>query len=66
MFAYLGLLKDMKSRLNNLRVYVETNIVSAREYIYRWGNTVDGMKVEETLGEGSWVPVMVSADFLQL
>jgi hypothetical protein len=29
MFAYLGLLKDMKSRLNNLQVYVETYIIMA-------------------------------------
>ncbi|KAG1834942.1 hypothetical protein DFJ58DRAFT_670522, partial [Suillus subalutaceus] len=27
-------------------------------FIYMWGNTVDGAKVEETLGEGSWVPVL--------
>ncbi|KAG1789842.1 uncharacterized protein HD556DRAFT_1446632 [Suillus plorans] len=41
MFASLGLLKDMKSRTNNFRVYVETNIIKAREYIYKLGNTVD-------------------------
>ncbi|KAG2051670.1 hypothetical protein BDR06DRAFT_983445 [Suillus hirtellus] len=58
LFASLGFLKDMKSRLDNLRVYVKANIFTAREYIYKWGNTVDGMKVEEALGEGSWVPVM--------
>jgi hypothetical protein len=62
MFTSLGLRQDMKSRLENLRVYVTTNITRAREYIYRWGNTVDGIKVEEMLGEGSWVPVMVSLD----
>jgi hypothetical protein len=66
MFASLGLLKDMKSRINNFRVYVDTNIIKAREYIYNWGNTVDGTKVEETLGEGSWVPVLVSMISLPL
>jgi len=52
----------MKNCINNLRVYVSTNIVRAREYIYKSGNTVDGMKVEEMLGEGSWVPVLVSVN----
>jgi hypothetical protein len=62
MFTSLGLLKDMKSRINNLRIYVETNVVKAREYIYRSGHTVDGTKVEDVLGEGSWVPVLVSVN----
>ncbi|KAG1770346.1 hypothetical protein EV702DRAFT_1202394 [Suillus placidus] len=57
-FSSLGLVKDMKNRIKDLRVYVETNVVKAREYIYKWGNTVDSVKVEETLGEGSWVPVL--------
>jgi hypothetical protein len=59
-FSSLGLLKDMKSRINNLRIYVETNVVKARQYIYQLGHTVDGTKVEDLLGEGSWVPVAVS------
>ena len=62
MFSFLGLLKDMKNRITNLRVYTAAKIIRAREYIYKWGNTVDGLKVEETLGEGSWVPVLVSAN----
>jgi hypothetical protein len=33
----------------------------AREFIYREGNTVDGSKVQAILGEGSWVPTVVSA-----
>ncbi|KAG2063049.1 hypothetical protein BDR04DRAFT_992018, partial [Suillus decipiens] len=27
-------------------------------FIYRSGNTVDGSKVQTTLGEGSWVPTL--------
>ncbi|KAG2335864.1 hypothetical protein BDR05DRAFT_897599, partial [Suillus weaverae] len=27
-------------------------------YIYNLGNTVDGMKVGQMLGEGSWVPIL--------
>lgn len=62
MFSSLGLLKDMRSRLMNLRVYVTTKVVQAREFIYKYGNTVDGARVEQTLGEGSWVPTMVSTN----
>ncbi|KIK36743.1 hypothetical protein CY34DRAFT_93881 [Suillus luteus UH-Slu-Lm8-n1] len=58
LFSYLGLRKDMKSHLQNLRVYVTTKVVKAREFIYAFGNTVDGAKVEDALGEGSWVPIL--------
>ncbi|KAG2046937.1 hypothetical protein BDR06DRAFT_1014331 [Suillus hirtellus] len=58
LFPSLGLLRDMKSHINNLRVYVSANVIKAREYIYKSGNTVDGTKVGEILGEGSWVPVL--------
>ncbi|KAG2055077.1 hypothetical protein BDR06DRAFT_882917, partial [Suillus hirtellus] len=44
MFTSLGLLKDMWSQISNLQVYVTTNIVRAREFIYQGGNTVDGKK----------------------
>jgi hypothetical protein len=43
----------MKSHINNLQVYFTTNVVRAPEYIYQWGNTVDSVKVDEMLGEGS-------------
>ncbi|KAG2751869.1 hypothetical protein P692DRAFT_201683986, partial [Suillus brevipes Sb2] len=58
MFTSLGLVKDMQSRLINLRQYAMTKVKQAREYIYRQGNTVDGAKVDDALGEGSWVPVL--------
>ncbi|KAG2045453.1 hypothetical protein BDR06DRAFT_900654, partial [Suillus hirtellus] len=35
MFTSLGLCKDMKSHLQNLRIYITTNIVRAREHIYQ-------------------------------
>jgi hypothetical protein len=50
----------MRSRVVNLREYVMTRIVKARDFIYKNGNTVDGVKIQHTLGEGSWVPTMVS------
>jgi hypothetical protein len=62
LFASLGLLNDMRSRITKLRVYAMTNVVKARDFIYKWGNTVDGLKVEHALGEGSWVPTIVSAN----
>jgi hypothetical protein len=63
MFPFLGLLKDMRNRIENLRVYAKTSIVKAREYIFSMGNTVDGTKVEQALGDGSWVPVLVSVRY---
>ncbi|KAG2355785.1 hypothetical protein BDR07DRAFT_1248415, partial [Suillus spraguei] len=27
-------------------------------FIYTWGNTVDGLKVQATLGDSSWVPTV--------
>lgn len=62
MFGSLGLLKDMKSHIATLRVYAMAKVEKAREFIYKWGNTVDGSKVENTLGDGSWVPTIVSAN----
>jgi hypothetical protein len=62
MFGSLGLLKDMKSRIATLRVYAMAKVEKACEFIYKWGNTVDGPKVENTLGDGSWVPTNVSAN----
>jgi hypothetical protein len=61
LFGSLGLSEDMKRRINNLRVYVIATVARAREYIYNEGNTVDGAKVDRTLGDGSWVPTIVSA-----
>jgi hypothetical protein len=62
LFSSLGLLNDMKIRVSKLRVYAMARVVQAREFIYDWGNTVDGTKIEHTLGEGSWVPTVVSID----
>ncbi|KAG2739784.1 hypothetical protein P692DRAFT_201872909 [Suillus brevipes Sb2] len=58
LFGYLGLAKDMKFRVSNLRVYVTNKVAKAREFIYGLGHTVDGGKVKDALEEGSWVPVL--------
>lgn len=52
----------MKDRIINLRMYAMANVVKAREYIYQRGNTVNGSKVEDALGEGSWVPTLVGTN----
>ncbi|KAG2337979.1 hypothetical protein BDR05DRAFT_1004601 [Suillus weaverae] len=58
MFSFLGLARDMKSRLTNFRVYTKEKVLKAYNFIYRWGNTVDSTKVENALREGSWVPTL--------
>jgi hypothetical protein len=58
-FNLLGLFRDMRDRLMNLRTYCLPKVIKAREFIYTWGNTVDGSRVQATLGEGSWVPTVV-------
>ncbi|KAG2054238.1 hypothetical protein BDR06DRAFT_982465 [Suillus hirtellus] len=58
MFGFLGLARDMNNCINNLQAYMTANIVKARDFIYTWGNTVDDVKVENMLGEGSQVPVL--------
>jgi hypothetical protein len=35
-------------------------VTIAQGFIYELGHTVDGSKVQATLGEGSWVPTVVS------
>jgi len=60
LFGSLGLVKDMKTRAANLQTYVMSNVTRAHNFIAS-GHTVDGAKVENTLGEGSWVPILVSA-----
>lgn len=64
LFNCLGLVRDMKSRMNTLRVYAVANVIKAREFIFTLGNTVDGAKVEDALGEGSWVAILVRTVFL--
>jgi hypothetical protein len=64
LFNRLGLVRDMKSRINDLRVYAMAKVVKARQFIYELGNTVDGAKVEDALGEGSWVAILVCNVFL--
>lgn len=60
-FSVLGLVEDVKSCAANLRTYAMHNVTKACDFIAS-GHTVDGAKVENALGEGSWVPIMVSGN----
>jgi len=61
LFHLLGLFRDMRDRIDNLRTYCLAGVTRARTFIYEFGNTVGGSKVQRTLGDGSWVPTVVSA-----
>jgi hypothetical protein len=61
LFDLMGLFKDIQGRVTNLRTYCLDGVARARGFIYGLGHTVDGSKVRATLGEGSWVPTIVSA-----
>ncbi|KAG2057222.1 hypothetical protein BDR06DRAFT_969433 [Suillus hirtellus] len=52
------LLKDMKSHVTNIQIYILAKIIKAQEYIYNGGKTMDSIKVNKMLREGSWVPVL--------
>lgn len=60
-FDLLGLFKDMQDRVATLRTYCLEKVIKARGFIYSLGNTVNGSKVQATIGDGSWVPTVVSA-----
>jgi hypothetical protein len=60
-FDLLGLFQDMQDRVATLRTYCLEKVIEARGFIYRLGNTVNGSKVQATIGDGSWVPTVVSA-----
>jgi hypothetical protein len=59
-FDLLGLFRDIQDCAANLRAYCLENITKAHGFIYSEGNTIDGLKVQLILGEGSWVLTVVS------
>ncbi|KAG2740132.1 hypothetical protein P692DRAFT_201842539 [Suillus brevipes Sb2] len=56
--ASFGLFRGLQDRLANLRAYCLESVVMARSFIFSGGNTINGSKVQVTLGEGSWVPTV--------
>jgi hypothetical protein len=59
-FGILGLFRDMGDCVASLRSYSLARVNEARDFIYNWGHTVDSSKVQATLGQGLWVPIVVS------
>jgi len=59
LFDLLGLFRDMQDHVTSLRTYSLAKVTEAHEYIYKCGITIDGLKVQAALGQGSWVPTMV-------
>ncbi|KAG2336350.1 hypothetical protein BDR05DRAFT_978806 [Suillus weaverae] len=57
-FHFLGLFQDMQYCMANLSTYCLAGVTRAHTFIYEFGNTIDGSKVQRALGEGSWVPTM--------
>jgi hypothetical protein len=53
LFGSLSLIKDMQSHIQNLCMYAMTKVLKAREYIYKRGNAIYGLKLEDAFGEGS-------------
>ncbi|KAG2739245.1 hypothetical protein P692DRAFT_201729926 [Suillus brevipes Sb2] len=54
--ALIATIKDMGSCPS----YCLESVVMAGSFIFSGGNTVNGSKVQVTLGKGSWVPTVVS------
>ncbi|KAG2135061.1 hypothetical protein BD769DRAFT_1665020 [Suillus cothurnatus] len=59
LYLYFGnLSKDMQDRLANLRTYSLAGVAVACNFIYTYGSTVDSLRVQTALGEGSWLLTM--------
>jgi hypothetical protein len=56
----LGLVADMKTRINNYRVYPTESMNKARDAIYNFGDPVNGSTVQRLLKATSTVPTSVS------
>lgn len=59
----LGRIRDIKTRIHSLRVFMYDNVVKARKLIYEKANSVIGSGVDGWLKEISGVPTMVSDQF---
>ncbi|KIK31555.1 hypothetical protein CY34DRAFT_66194, partial [Suillus luteus UH-Slu-Lm8-n1] len=57
-FDLLGIASDMRDRLAKLRTYSLARVISARDFIYTLGSTVNGSRVQTALGDGSWFPTV--------
>lgn len=53
---------DLKSRVNDIRVYLRQRILDARTFIYKMALPITGVAVENILKPTSLVPTMVRKD----
>jgi hypothetical protein len=58
-FDKMGLVMDLRARVQKARSYLWNKVTQAREFIYRLGLPVTGVAVERVLKSGSWVPTIV-------
>lgn len=59
----LGTKIDLKSRVNDVRMYLRWKILDARTFIYEMALPITGVAVENILKPTSLVPTMVCGDF---
>jgi len=62
MLDRLGTKGDLKSRVNDIRVYLRQKILDARTFIYEMALPITGTAVENVLKPMSLVPTMVCRD----
>ena len=58
----MGTKNDLKSRVNDIRVYLRRKILDARTFIYEMALPITGVAVENILKPTSLVPTMVCGD----
>ncbi|THV02220.1 hypothetical protein K435DRAFT_836569 [Dendrothele bispora CBS 962.96] len=54
----LGLVRDMRARLDNFRVYLKDKVILARKFIYQDAQPIGGTHVNNLLKETSSVPTL--------
>lgn len=55
---------DLKSRVNEIRVYLRRKLIDVRTFIYEMALPITGVAVEDILNPTSLVPTMVCGDFV--
>ena len=59
----MGTKGDLKSRIDDIRVYLRQKILDARTFIYEMALPITGVAVENILKPMSLVPTMVCRDY---
>lgn len=59
----MGLVRDLRTRIYKVRVFLWDKVKRAREYIYQSGLPINGTAVNNLLKETSSIPTFVSVLF---